>query len=97
MYREDKNSFISAAAFKENNPQHGQLATQPAFPVLMRLQIHIYITYIIDTANNFYQKKTAMIRKYTYNRGQNEKKKKIFTKWCQAFPAVHANWSSQKL
>ena len=38
-----------------------------------------------------------MIRKYIYNRGQNEKKKEIFTKWCQAFPAVYANWSSQKL
>ena len=61
----------------------------------MRLQI--YKSYIIDNDNNFYQKKAAMIRKYIYNRGQNEKKKKIFTKWCQAFPAVHANWSSQKL
>ena len=38
-----------------------------------------------------------MIRKYIYNRGQNEKKKGIFTNWWQAFPAVHANWSSQKL
>ena len=61
----------------------------------MRLQI--YKSYIIDNDNNFYQKKAAMIRKYIYNRGQNEKNKKIFTKWWQAFPAVHANWSSQKL
>ena len=95
MYREDKNSFLSAAAFEENNPQHGQLATHP--PLSWCVCKSLSLTLLTMTIDNFHQKKTATIWKYIYNRGQNEKKKKIITKWCQAFPAAHANWSSQKL